>query len=200
MNIILNADVRCTDGEGGQAEALVLNPATKVASHLVVELKGVGRHQVLLPLSYVAESSGKRVTVTCSRDALAQMPPFLTKVRSDQQGLDVMDAQALVGAERQSGTGFQDFSFGGAGSTEMVEVEAIPEAEIVVRHGIPAEATDGKAGEVDGFSLDPQSGQITHLVLREGHLFKKDVAIALDQIDRIGEIAVHLNIAKSAAK
>jgi hypothetical protein len=171
-----------------------------VASHLVVELKGVGRHQVLLPLSYVAESSGRRVTVTCSRDALAQMPPFLTKVRSDQQGLDVMDAQALVGAERQSGTGFQDFSFGGAGSTVMVEVEAIPEAEIVVRHAIPAEATDGKAGEVDGFSLDPQSGQITHLVLREGHLFKKDVAIALDQISRIGEMAVHLSIAKSAAK
>jgi sporulation protein YlmC with PRC-barrel domain len=200
MDVILNADVRCTDGEGGQAEALVLNPVSRVASHLVVEIKGLGRQQVLLPLSVVAESSAKHIAANCTRADLAQMAPFLKMVRMESQGLDTMDAQALFGAEQQSGAGFQDFSFGGAGSSEMVEVEAIPETEIVVRHGIPVEATDGKAGEVDGFSLDPQTGQITHLVLREGHLFKKDVLIALDQIDRIGEMAVNLNIAKAVAK
>lgn len=200
MDLILNADLRCTDGEGGRAEALVLNPVSNVASHLVVEVKGLGRHQVLLPLSFVAESSAKHIAANCTRADLAQMAPFLKMVRMEGQGLDAMDAQALLGAEGQSGAGFQDFSFAGAGSSEMVEVEAIPEAEIVVRHGIAVEATDGKAGEVDGFSLDPQSGQITHLVLREGHLFKKDVVIALDQIERIGEVAVNLNIAKSAAK
>lgn len=200
MDLILNADLRCTDGEGGRAEALVLNPVTNVASHLVVEVKGLGRHQVLLPLSFVAESSAKHIAANCTRADLAQMAPFLKMVRMEGQGLDAMDAQALLGAEGQSGAGFQDFSFAGAGSSEMIEVEAIADAEIVVRHGIAVEATDGKAGEVDGFSLDPQSGQITHLVLREGHLFKKDVVIALDQIERIGEVAVNLNIAKSAAK
>lgn len=84
--------------------------------------------------------------------------------------------------------------------SEVVEIEAIPEAEIVVWHGIPVEATDGTVGEVDGFSIDPQSGQITHLVLREGHLFKKEVATTMHQIDRIGQMAVHLTIAKAAAK
>jgi hypothetical protein len=198
MDVILNADVRCTDGVGGQAEALVLNPVTNVASHVVVEVKGLGRHQVLLPLSFVAESSAKHIAANCTRADLAQMAPFLTTVRMEDQGLDAMDAQALLGAEQQGGKGFQDFSFAGAGSSEMVEVEAIPEGEIVVRHGIPVQATDGKAGEVDGFSLDPQSGQITSLMLREGHLFKKEVAIALNQIDRIGETAVNLSIAKAA--
>jgi len=200
MDIILNADVRCTDGEGGQAEALVLNPSTKVASHLVVEIKGLGRHQVLLPLSFVAESSAKHIAANCTRAGLAQMAPFLKTVRMEDQGLDAMDAQALLGAEQQRGKGFQDFSFAGAGSSETVEIEAVPETEIVVRHGIAVEATDGKVGEVDGFSLDPQSGQITALLLREGHLFKKDVTVALDQIERIGETAVYLNIAKAAAK
>jgi hypothetical protein len=200
MNIILNADVRCTDGDGGKAEALVLHPLTKVASHLVVELKGLGRHQVLLPLSYVAESSAKRITVRCARADLAQMAPFIKLVRVEGEGLDVLDAQALVGAQRQSGTGFQDFDFAGAGSSKTVEMEAVPEAEIVVRHGIAVEATDGTAGEVDGFTLDAQSGQITALALREGHLFKKDVQIALAQIERIGEAAIHLNIAKADAK
>jgi hypothetical protein len=49
-------------------------------------------------------------------------------------------------------------------------------------------------------TLDAQSGQITALALREGHLFKKDVQIALAQIERIGEAAIHLNIAKADAK
>lgn len=200
MDLILNADVHCTDGEGGRAEALVLNPVTNVASHLVVEVKGLGRNQVLLPLSFVAESPAKHIAANCTRADLAQMAPFLKMAHMEGEGLDTMDAQALFGAEQQSGAGFQDFSFAGAGSSQMVEVAAIPETEIVVRHGIPVEATDGKAGEVDGFSLDPQSGQITHLVLREGHLFKKDVVIALDQIARIGEVAVNLAIAKAAAK
>lgn len=200
MDLILNADLRCTDGEGGRAEALVLNPVTNVASHLVVEVKGLGRHQVLLPLSLVAESSAKHTAANCTRADLAQMAPFLKMVRMEDQGLDAMDAQALLGAEQQSGRGFQDFSFAGAGSSEMVEVEAIPETEIVVRHGIAVEATDGKVGEVDGFSLDAQSGQITALLLREGHLFKKDVAITLDQVDRIGEMAVYLTVAKAAAQ
>lgn len=200
MDLILNADLRCTDGEGGRAEALVLNPVTNVASHLVVEVKGLGRHQVLLPLSLVAESSAKHIAANCTRADLAQMAPFLKMVRMEDQGLDAMDAQALLGAEQQSGRGFQDFSFAGAGSSEMVEVEAIPETEIVVRHGIAVEATDGKVGEVDGFSLDAQSGQITALLLREGHLFKKDVAITLDQVDRIGEMAVYLTVAKAAAQ
>lgn len=70
----------------------------------------------------------------------------------------------------------------------------------MVRHGIAVEATDGTAGEVDGFTLDAQSGQITALALREGHLFKKDVQIALAQIERIGEAAIYLNIAKADAK
>jgi sporulation protein YlmC with PRC-barrel domain len=129
------------------------------------------------------------------------LAPFIKVVKVEAQGLDMMDAQALMGSESHSGIGFQDFSFAGAGSSEMVEVEAIPESELAVRHGIPVEAIDGKAGEVDGFAIDPETRRITHLVLREGHLFtKKDVEIPVSEIDRLGELAVYLNIPKAAAE
>jgi hypothetical protein len=42
MNIFLIAEVHCTDGAGGNATALVLNPVTKVATHLVIDPKGHG--------------------------------------------------------------------------------------------------------------------------------------------------------------
>lgn len=201
MTIFLNAELHCTDGAGGNARGLVLNPATKVATHLVIDPKGHGHDEYLLPLDMVTESNAKRIVVRCSRAELDQLAPFTRLLAVQDKGLDAMDAQALMGSEFQGGAGFQDFSFAGAGSSEMVEVEAIPESELAVRHGIPVEATDGAVGEVDGFSIDPASGQITHLVLREGHLFsKKDVEIPVSEIDRIGEAAVHLNIPKAAAK
>ncbi len=201
MKIFLNAEVRCTDGEGGDSVGLVLNPLTKEATHLVVETKGLGRHEVLLPLDFVVDNPAKHIEVRCSRHELEQLAPFTKLVRVEAQGLDMMDAQALVGSESRIGVGFQDFSFAGAGSSEMVEVEAIPESELAVRHGIPVEATDGTVGEADGFVLEPETRRITHLVLREGHLFsKKDVEIPVSEIDRIGELAVYLNISKAAAK
>ena len=201
MDIILKAELHCTDGAGGNATGLVLNPLTKVATHLVIDPKGHGHHEYLLPLDLVVESNAKRIAVRCRRSELDQLAPFTRMVKMEDQGLDMMDAQALMGSEFQSGVGFQDFSFAGAGSSEMVEMEAIPESELAVRHGIPVEATDGTVGEVDGFSIDPDLGQITHLVLREGHLFaKKDVNIPVEQVDRFGEMAVHLTIAKAAAK
>jgi sporulation protein YlmC with PRC-barrel domain len=201
MNIFLKAEIHCTDGAGGHATALVLNPATKVATHLVIDPKGHGHDEYLLPLDLVAESSAKRIDVRCSRHELDQLAPFIKVVKVEAQGLDMMDAQALMGSESHSGIGFQDFSFAGGGSSEMVEVEAIPESELAVRHGIPVEATDGKVGEVDGFVIEPDTRRITHLVLREGHLFtKKDVEIPVSEIDRIGEVAVYLNIPKDAVK
>lgn len=56
--------------------------------------------------------------------------------------------------------------------TEMisVEYERIPPGELAVRRGARVETTDGHAGRVDEFLVNPADGYITHLVLREGHL------------------------------
>jgi hypothetical protein len=51
---------------------------------------------------------------------------------------------------------------------------------LAVRHGIPVEATDITVGEASGFAIESETGRITHLVLREGHLFsKKDAEIPI---------------------
>ena len=47
-----------------------------------------------------------------------------------------------------------------------------------MRRGTRVEATDGYVGKVDEFVVNPENGHITHLVMREGHLWgKKDVII-----------------------
>jgi sporulation protein YlmC with PRC-barrel domain len=78
-------------------------------------------------------------------------------------------------------------------------VRAIPPGELAVRRGASVRATDGRIGRVDQFLVDPQSGNITHLCLREGHLWEgKQVCIPVSAIDRIREKVVHLKIDKEA--
>jgi sporulation protein YlmC with PRC-barrel domain len=52
---------------------------------------------------------------------------------------------------------------------------------------------------VDEFLVDPGSGQITHLALREGHLWgRRDVTIPVSAIDRIEDDIVYLKLDKAA--
>jgi sporulation protein YlmC with PRC-barrel domain len=80
----------------------------------------------------------------------------------------------------------------------VLRLEHIPPSELAVRRGARVEATDGHVGEVDEFIVDKANGHITHLVLREGHMWgEKDITIPVSEIDRIEENAVHLKLDKS---
>jgi uncharacterized protein YrrD len=96
--------------------------------------------------------------------------------------------------------GFQDFSFAGADSPDMIETQAIPRGKLLVRRGIPVEATDHRVGHVEEFVVTPESGEITFLTLKEGHLLRHEISVPVDQIDRIGEAAVHLKLAEAAVE
>jgi uncharacterized protein YifN (PemK superfamily) len=59
------------------------------------------------------------------------------------------------------------------------------------------EATDGYVGRVDEFLVNPESGHITHMVMREGHLWgRKDVIIPLSAMGKTREDTVLVNLNK----
>jgi sporulation protein YlmC with PRC-barrel domain len=71
-----------------------------------------------------------------------------------------------------------------------VEHKQIPPGELAVRRGTRVDATDGYVGHVDEFVVNPKNGHITHLVMREGHLWgQKDVIIPVSALgDVLGDI------------
>jgi hypothetical protein len=78
-----------------------------------------------------------------------------------------------------------------------VEAEHIPAGELTIRRGSGVEATDGRVGRVDEFLIDAADDHITHLVMREGHLWgQKDITIPVSQIDHYSENTVFLKLAK----
>ncbi|MCL4487699.1 MAG: PRC-barrel domain-containing protein [Chloroflexi bacterium] len=83
--------------------------------------------------------------------------------------------------------------------TTVVAVDylRVPPGEIVWERGLRVLAVDGPVGHVDELLVDSVDGCITHLVLREGHLWgKKQVMIPVWLIDRIDQDAVYLKLSK----
>ena len=78
-----------------------------------------------------------------------------------------------------------------------LDQELIPEDEVAVRGGERVEATDGSIGHVDGVIVDPTTRAMTHIALREGHLWRtRTVTIPLDHIDRVEHNVVYLSVSK----
>jgi len=72
---------------------------------------------------------------------------------------------------------------------------------LAVYRGARVEATDGKAGMLGEFLVNPLTGHISHLILMEGHLWgKKEVTIPVSAIDRIEEDTVYLKLDKKAVE
>jgi sporulation protein YlmC with PRC-barrel domain len=75
-----------------------------------------------------------------------------------------------------------------AADIDPAEAELIP--------GDPVHATDGEIGHVLGFIVDPADQRVTHVLLREGHLWgKREVAIPIGAVTAIDE-GIRLNITK----
>jgi sporulation protein YlmC with PRC-barrel domain len=188
MDIPIDADVRCADGPCGWSTYIILNPTTQQVTHLVVKESTFPYAERLVPIDQVMEADAHTIRLRCTGRELAAMESFIeteflpTDI-SEYGGVSAM-MWPYVLAE---------------GMATPVEHEHIPPGELVVRRGAGVEAADGHAGQVDEFLVDPANGHITHLVLREGHLWgQKDVTIPVAQIDRIEDGTVYLKLDKES--
>ncbi len=192
MDFPLNVRVHCTDGRCGRSTHIVLNPATEQVTHLVVQGRKPSRLERLVPCELVANTAAEVILLSCTMDEFAQLEPFnqtdfiygdlphyATDPRLTLLWPYVVPAKRLVDAK----------------------VRRIPPGELAVRRGARVRATDGRVGRVDQFLVDPESCQISHLVLREGHLWEgKVVTIPISEIDRIAEDVVHLKVDKKSVE
>jgi sporulation protein YlmC with PRC-barrel domain len=188
MDIPVKAEVLCADGPCGSSTYVIINPTTLKVTHLVVKEKGFPSIERLVPLDQVAETQPHEIRLRCSRHELAAMAPFI-------------ETEFLPGAGTYIPYGADEYMLWPyvvpEGMVVPLEHQRIPPNELAVHRGAKVKASDGHVGVVDEFLVDPMNGHITHLVLREGHLWgKKDVTIPVSQIDRIEENTVHLKLDK----
>ena len=190
INVPLNAKVIGTDGPSGESTCLIVNPVNQTVTHVVVKEKFVPHTEFMVPLERITESTVDTIQLDCTSAELKQMEAFIGTqfVKTDHYmpyyGTDTMMAWPYTTAE---------------GVDLPAEYEKIPAGSLAVRKGTYVQATDGPVGKVDELLLDQESGQVTHLVLREGHLWgKKVVALPVSIVDEVKGEEVFLKVDKQA--
>lgn len=189
MDIPINVEVLCAGKECGRSTSLVINPVNERVTHLVVTEKAFPNIERLVPVDKILASSPNSIQLRCSRTDLSDMDTF--------EETDFIEAGQLE-ASFPFDEPYEVWPYAMYTTMPMpFEHEQIPAGEVVIRRGTPVRATDGEVGKVDEFLVDPENDNISHLVLREGHLWgKRDVTIPVSEIDKIADEAVYLKLDK----
>jgi sporulation protein YlmC with PRC-barrel domain len=198
MPFRIGADARCTDGAYGQVSRVIVNPAAREVTHLVVDPRhrhGPGR---LVPVDLVDTTTGQ-IRLRCS---LAEFQAL----RRAQETESVPDLDP---------TGHPDHApkqvpwlprypwmhvSRGPGKPEApqeVTVDSVPSGEVDVRRGLTVCATDGEIGQVQGLVVEPGGHHVTHVLLQERRLWsRREVAIPIGAVTKIGTLLIHLSLTK----
>ena len=188
MDIPINATVNCSDGPCGRSTYVILKPTTEKITHLVVNNELYPATEFLIPVKHVVKSTPESIRLDCTSAEVSKMPVFIQVefIHSNLAGFSASHYMMWPYYAPEI-----DYI--------RVEKEHIPANELAIRRGANVEATDGHVGRVDEFLINPDTDHITHLVLREGHLWgQKDVTIPVGQIDHYQDNNVYLKLDKHA--
>jgi hypothetical protein len=186
MDISINARVSCLDGPWGWVTRVILKPTTEEITHLVVGREAFSETEYLVSIDRVAESTPGQIRLGCSRAELSNMPifdrvEFVPSVLTDFHGSPYLMWPYYPPM-------LPDI---------ILQKDHIPADELVIRRGAGVDAVDGHVGRVDEFLILPENDHITHLVMREGHLWgQKDVTIPVGAIDHYENNTVYLKLNK----
>jgi sporulation protein YlmC with PRC-barrel domain len=196
MEIPLNAQVECTDGVCGRSVFVLINPVTDQVTHLVVKEDSSPNTEYIVPVDVVTGTITDTIQLSCSKAELEKMDPFI-KTEFVEEKVSEKSVRYGGGLYQASSFFYMPYVTPGMTAQAPVEHRQIPPGELAVRRGTRVEATDGYVGHVDEFVVDPKNCHITHLVMREGHLWgQKEVIIPLSTMGDTREDTVFLTINK----
>jgi sporulation protein YlmC with PRC-barrel domain len=180
VTLVLGSEAVCSDGYRGQVRAVVLDPAAGTVTHLVVEPDGRSGLARLVPLDLLDAAPGQ-VRLRCTEAEFQGLEAAEETLAEFVPGYQD-PLQVLPAGWRGAGGPVVD----GAEIPRIVEqetVDVVPQGEVEESLGGPVHASDGDIGHLSAIRIDPASGQVSHVLVREGHLLtRKEVAIPLASV------------------
>ena len=194
MEIPLNTQVECTDGICGRSVYVLINPVTEQVTHLIVKEGSSNTTEYMVSVDIVADTIADTIQLSCSKAELEKMDPFIKTEFVEEKA---PDRYINYSGGMYSAGSYYYLSYVTSGTTVQVPVELrqLPPGELSIRRGTRVEATDGYVGQVDEFVVNPENCHITHLVMREGHVWgQKEVIIPLSAMGDTHDDTVFLTL------
>ncbi|EHJ48580.1 hypothetical protein DFW101_2576 [Solidesulfovibrio carbinoliphilus subsp. oakridgensis] len=186
LDLALNAPVAATDGPLGRVAHVIINPESGTATHLVVREDALPNTLRLVPKKYCGQAGPGAVTLTISRKRAGELKEYIQA--------DYYPPSFFLGLAKAEETRLPI-----APSGWTFEHPATPEGSVALAGHEPVLATDGRAGRVDGVLADPHTGRVTHLLLRQGHLWgAREVQVPAGLVSRYEDGQVVLSVDKAA--
>jgi hypothetical protein len=173
----------CPDGDCGVLRRIIIHPDARMVTHLVIEPRHGNQPGRLVPVDLVDATDGE-IRLRCT---IAEF-----------EHLDPADDEELV---EGAGLGISGMPGGPPagipGPVQVVVEDVVPVGEAEVCPGDPVHAVDGEIGAVQGFLVSPGDNQVTHVLLKEGHLWgRKKVAIPIGAVAGVAEGIINVNLTK----
>jgi sporulation protein YlmC with PRC-barrel domain len=177
----LGARASCSDGVCGVVSRTILDPAARTVTHLVIGAQhGAGGRLVPVEL---AEAAAGEIRLRCTLDEFGRFEP----------------AEEVTLTDGEYGVAYGDIGgmeMGMGHRTPLVIEHAVPLGKTEVERHESVHAVDGHIGQVEGFVVDPADHKVTHVLLKEGHLWgRKEVAIPVSAVASV-DAGIRLNITK----
>jgi sporulation protein YlmC with PRC-barrel domain len=201
VQLKLDTQLRLADDAECRLRDVVVDPDRKTVTHLVVYPVHREHQSRLVPIADIASEADGVLRLSCDRADFDHYPYVeSTSFVGIDEPITVEDGWE-IGIERVlTLPGFSsELPESGLPLDSLVEVayDMIPEHTVEIRRESVVHLADGdRAGHVEGFVVDGK-GSVTHVVLRRGHLWgKRDIAIPIGAIKRIGLDEVLLRLTK----
>ena len=201
MTFWIGADASCTDGACGQVSRLIVNPVTREVTHLAVDPKhrhGPGR---LVPVDLVDATTGQ-IRLRCTLAEFQTLRPAEeTESVPDLDPTEHAHARVQTQLRMAGGVVWPVRSPDGPKAPPEVSVNSVPFGEVEVHRELTVCAADAEIGQVQGLIVEPDGHHVTHVLLQEGHMWgRKEVAIPIGAVTKIGTLLIHLSLTKHQVK
>jgi hypothetical protein len=198
----LGAAASCTDGSCGVVSRTILDPAAGTVTHLVIVPRHHHAEGRLVPVDLVEAAAGQ-IRLRCSLAEFARLDPAEeVEVADGGYGGGYGQAAAVQGYGDVGGLGVGGSATGmgigmGLGhGTPVIVSHAVPLGETEVERHESVHCVDGEIGQVEGFIVSEADQRVTHVLLKEGHLWgRRQVAIPVSAVASV-DAGIRLNITK----
>ena len=198
--LVIGSEAVGSDGYRGEVLAVVVDPAARTVTHLVVEPHGRAGLARLVPLELaeLADAESGPIPLRCTEAEFMSLEPAEETLAEFVPGYPD-PVQLLPPGWRDTGGPTAD------GGTilripEKETVDIVPPGEVEERRGDHVHASDGDVGHLRGLRIDPGSRRVTHVLVREGHVWgHQDVDIPAEMVAGFGD-GIRLSVTRQQVR
>lgn len=199
--LVIGSEAVGSDGYRGEVLAVVVDPAARTVTHLVVEPHGRAGLARLVPLELaeLADAEPGPIPLRCTEAEFMSLEPAEETLAEFVPGYPD-PVQLLPPGWRDTGGG--PTADGGTilRIPEKETVDIVPPGEVEERRGDHVHASDGDVGHLRGLRIDPGSRRVTHVLVREGHVWgHQDVDIPAEMVAGFGD-GIRLSVTRQQVR